>query len=354
MRSLLGANFVTVVKEDALSVLAAPLPWAQFDGARVVITGASGFLGGGVVRALLALHPAGLVSRPLQVVALVRNLQRSRHQLADVATDPQIEWLSWDLCQFAIPDLGDPDFLIHAASQASPRFFSRDPIGTLLPNTVGTAALLRACGPSCRFLFVSSSEVYGSVSTNSVLGEHDFGILDPTNVRSCYAESKRLGETLCVAWHAQHDQPILVVRPFHTYGPGLQADDGRVFSDFAYAIARDEPMVMTSDGQARRVFCYSTDAIIGLLTVLLKGEPALPYNLANPMAEFSILELANILVDHFSYRGARLEQRPPPDGYSPSPFNRMVPKIDRLQALGWCPQVSITEGFERFVAAISS
>ncbi|MFN9623502.1 MAG: NAD-dependent epimerase/dehydratase family protein [Cyanobacteriota bacterium] len=346
-------NSSRIISADTDRVLATNLPWQAFDGARIVVTGAAGFLGGGLVRALLALHPAGLVQRPLQVLALVRHPERSRQRLADVADDPQLEWLTWDLCQFGVPELGRPDFVIHAASQASPKFFSRDPVGTLLPNTVGTAALLKACAPPCRFLYVSSSEVYGSVSTTDPLKEQDLGCLDLADVRSCYSESKRLGEALCVAWHAQYELQTLIVRPFHTYGPGLASDDGRVFADFAFAIAHGQPIIMTSDGSARRAFCYSSDAIAGMFTVLLKGEPPCAYNLANPFAEVSILELANLLVCHFAQRGARLERSAPPDGYAPSPFNRMVPDISRLQSLGWVPHVGLIEGFERFVEALS-
>lgn len=342
-----------IIQEDTQRVLAADLPWAELDGARIVVTGAAGFLASGLVRALLALHPAGLVRQPLQVVALVRHYERSRQRLADVADDPQLEWLRWDLSQFAIPDLGRPDFILHAASQASPKFFIRDPMGTLLPNALGTAALLQASATARCFLFVSSSEVYGSVPSTAAVDERAFGTLDPASLRACYAESKRLGEAMCVAWQAQHGLKTVIVRPFHTYGPGLEADDGRVFSDFAFAIARGQPIVMTSDGSARRAFCYSSDATSGLLTVLLKGDPAQAYNLANPQAEMSVLELADCLVTHFAHLGARLERQPPPEGYSPSPFNRLVPNIEKLQALGWTPQVKIIEGFERFIEAIS-
>jgi dTDP-glucose 4,6-dehydratase len=346
-------EFQHIVRGDTEHVLAADLPWARLSGTRVVVTGAAGFLGGGLVRALLALHPSGRVERPLQVVALVRDPARARQRLADVADDPQLLWLPWDLNRLAVPDLGAPDFVVHAASQASPKFYAHDPVGTLIPNAVGTAALLQASAGAQGFLFVSSSEVYGAATTPDALQETRFGALDPATVRACYAESKRLGETLCVAWHAQHGLPTVVVRPFHTYGPGLMADDGRVFADFAYAIARGEPIVMTSDGSARRAFCYGSDATAGVLTAMLRGAPGQAYNLANPRAETSMRELAELLVARFAARGARLERREPPSGYLPSPFNRLVPDIARLQALGWTPHVGLAEGFDRFIEAIS-
>lgn len=325
------------------------LSLASMRGRRVLVTGAAGFLGGSLVRRL--------VEEPdLRVVALVRDESRARARLADIAA--QLEFIEWDLNRIAVPDLGGPvDYLVHAAAQASPRFYAHDPVGTLMPNAVGTAALLQAvtaAGGCQGFLFVSSSEVYGAVSSGQALKESDGGRVDPAALRACYAESKRLGETLCVAWHQQHGLPTFIVRPFHTYGPGLTAEDGRVFADFAFAVARGQPLVMTSDGSARRAFCYGSDAVEGLLTVLLKGEPATPYNLANPAAELSVKELAELLVDIGRELGlpTRLEQRPPPGGYLPSPFNRLIPDITRLQALGWQPQVGAREGFRRFIEHI--
>ncbi len=284
----------------------------------------------------------------------MRSADRARGRLADIGG--RIELFEWDLNRIAVPELGDFDYLIHAASQASPRFYANDPVGTALPNVVGTAALLEAATKARAkgFVFVSSSEVYGAVSSEGALQEGDGGRVDPATVRACYAESKRMGETLCVAWHAQHGLPTFIVRPFHTYGPGLTRDDGRVFADFAYAVAEGRPIVMTSDGSARRAFCYASDAVDGLFTVLLKGQPATPYNLANPDAELSVKELAELLVGLYADRGARLEQRPPPGGYMPSPFNRLVPDISRLRALGWEPKIGAAEGFRRFIESIQT
>ena len=162
-----------------------------------------------------------------------------------------------------------------------------------------------------------------------------------------------MGETLCVAWHQQHKLPTYIVRPFHTYGPGLLADDGRVFADFAYNVVRGENIVMMSDGSARRAFCYASDAVAGFFTVLLNGEPATPYNVANPDGELSVLELAELLVAIFPEKGLQVERRLPPGdrNYLASTFSRLIPDVRKLQALGWSAQVAPAQGFCRMIEA---
>lgn len=306
-----------------------------------LITGAAGFLGGSVARALVA--------RGCKVTALVRDERSARSRLHDISH--RVDFLEWDLRRMAVPSTPKTvTHIIHAASHASPRFYGKDPVGTLLPNSVGTAALLESASHLKSvesFLFVSSSEVYGSITCETPLRETDTGTLDPAHPRSCYAEGKRLGEALCVAWHSQHGLPTRIVRPFHTYGPGLTREDGRVFADFAFAIADGRPIVMTSDGSARRAYCYASDAVEGLLTVLHHGKPATPYNLANPDAELSVKELAELLVD--LYPGSTLERHEPPPGYLASPHGRLVPDITRLRDLGWKPRVGAADGFRRFI-----
>ena len=105
------------------------LPWSKLSGRCVLVTGAAGFLGSWITRTLVALHPLGLVDKPVQVIAMVRNTARARERLADVAG--AVEFFEWDLNRIAVPDLAGVDYVIHAASQASPRFYGTDPIGTL-------------------------------------------------------------------------------------------------------------------------------------------------------------------------------------------------------------------------------
>lgn len=345
-----------VLEQDICAIVANDLPWERLSGMRVVVTGAAGFLGNYLVRTMMALHRLGKVSRPVEVVAMVRRLEPARRRFADLLDAGPLELLAWDLATLAVPDIGGANYVFHAASQASPRFYGTDPVGTLLPNTVGTASLLQAlaqCPDPRGFMFVSSSEVYGAVTDGRPLDETHYGIVDPATVRACYAESKRAGETMCLAWHHQHALPAFIVRPFHTYGPGLAAEDGRVFADFSYNVLRSENIVMHSDGTARRAFCYASDAIAGFMTVLLKGRPGVAYNVANPAAELSVMELAEMLVTLFPEKRLQVERRvdTASKDYLPSAYNRLVPDVARLAALGWQARVSAEQGFRRMIEA---
>jgi dTDP-glucose 4,6-dehydratase len=110
-------------RRDVSAILERELPWDRLSGQRVLVTGASGFLGGYLARTLLALHPLRKVERPVHVTAMVRNMDKAALQLADLRDDPHLTLQQHDLRQLPVPDLGSCNYVLHAASQASPRYY---------------------------------------------------------------------------------------------------------------------------------------------------------------------------------------------------------------------------------------
>jgi len=318
----------------------------------VLVTGAAGFLPAYMVEALLYRNEID-DHFGVRVVALVRDAARASSRFRHYAGRKDLSILVQDASD-PLAEVGPVDVIVHAASNASPRFFGTSPIETLRPNILGTMRLLDACVDRSveKFMFFSSGEVYGRVREDQIpTREFDFGALDPSTVRSCYAESKRMGETICAAYSAEHGVNTRIVRPFHTYGPSMRPDDGRVFADFVADVVAGRDISIKGDGTARRAFCYLSDATVGFFTVLLKGEDAVPYNVGNDEAETSIAQLAEMLADLFPERGLRVvfEDRTAGDSYLASPISRNCPNTSRLRDLGWRPEVTLEAGFRRTI-----
>ncbi len=345
-----------IIEEDLARITSANLPWTEFAGRTVLISGANGFLPAYIVETLLYLNEKGLFP-PTDVIALVRNREKAGARFAHYRNQDALRFLVQDVCTPVDLD-GPVDYVVHAASQASPKYYGVDPVGTLAANVLGTHNLLRLAKEkhSIGFLFFSSGEVYGQVDSSRIPTKEDaYGILDPTDVRSCYGESKRLGETMCVSWAHQYQVPAKMLRPFHTYGPGMKLDDGRVFADFVADIINNRDIVMKSDGTAVRAFCYLADAVAGFFTVLLKGEVGQAYNVGNDRAEVSVRDLAHILVGLFPEKRLRVIQQSEVEtpGYLKSPLSRTCPDISKARRLGWEPATPVEEGFRRTIWSFS-
>jgi len=340
-----------IIEEDLALIAGADLPWHLLQKKTVLISGANGFLPAYMVEALLRRNE---VENGLQVkvIALVRNQEKAFTRFASYHGRHDLDFIVQDVCEPVVTDR-KVDYVIHAASPASPKQFGLDPVGTMAANLQGTQNLLRFAKEleAERFLLFSSGEVYGEVSAANIPTKEDaFGYLNPTALRSCYAESKRAAESLCVAWFHQHKVPVVIVRPFHTYGPGMDLEDGRVFSDFVADIVHGRDIVMKSDGSARRAFCYLADATMGFFTVLLKGENGEAYNVGNDQAEVTIMDLAHCLARLFPRKTQVIPNAPNQcSTYLPSTVSRNLPDISKICALGWLPTTSIETGFRRTI-----
>ncbi|TBR25115.1 NAD-dependent epimerase/dehydratase family protein [bacterium] len=297
----------------------------SLSGATVLVTGAYGFIGRGVVD--------GLLGAGASVVAVGRDAKKAAARLPG---GKNLRFLQGDVAE-PLKFEGPLDYVVHAASPATPKVYVGDPLGALSANVWGTRNLLELAEKAKvrKLLYLSSCEVYQTA--------------DPLSPRACYAEGKRMGETLCGAYHRQRGVPAVVARLFHTYGPGMDLADGRVFADFVADAVAKRPISLQSDGLDRRPFCYLSDAVRALLTLLEKGEPGQAYDLANDEAELSVRELAELMVRLFPDRCPAVVGGKPPAGYVPSPVRRYSSDVSKLKALGWSPSVGPEEGFRRTV-----
>jgi UDP-glucuronate decarboxylase len=342
----------TVITEDLKRIVSAGLPWERLFGKTVLITGANGFVPAYMLETLLYLNDTA--NARIHAIALIRNQEKAMRRLGHLADRPDLTMVVQDVRDpYSGP--ADVDIVIHAASPASPKHFGIDPAGTFEANVTGTRHMLEVAraAKSMGFLFISSGEVYGHLADPAMpVKETDYGYLDPINLRSCYAEGKRAAETLCACWHAQFGVPAKIVRLSHTYGPGMELNDGRVFADFVADIVAGRDIVLKSDGSARRPFCYLADATVAFFAVLLLGKSGEAYNVGSDL-ESSIRDLAETLCRLFPERNCRVirQERKPDDPYVVSPVVGGHFDLSRIRSLGWEPTTSIEEGFTRTVAS---
>jgi nucleoside-diphosphate-sugar epimerase len=339
-----------MIDEDLARIVSSDLPWDRFFGKTFLISGANGFVPAYMLETLLHLNDTE--NAGIQVVALVRNHERAKRRLGHLFNRSDL--------MVTVQDVREPyrrpkavDFVVHAASQASAKFYATDPVGTFDANVTGTQRMLELARDSRSegFLFFSSGEVYGRIDDPTRgLKENDYGPVDTLNIRSCYAEGKRAGETLCACWHAQYGVPAKIVRLSHTYGPGMDLDDGRVFADFVADLVARRNITLKSDGRASRPFCYLADATVAFFTVLLLGKNGEAYNVGTEL-ETSISDLAEMLCALFPDRNCRVVRQMSYNDVPNQAGNVSAGHFDtsKVRSLGWEAKTSLEEGFRRTV-----
>lgn len=329
-------------------------------GKKLLITGGAGFLGFYFVQSVL--HWNQRVD-PVQQIHLTvyDNFSRGMPKwLVELEGNACLTLVKHDIRNPLPDNIGDFQYIIHAASIASPTFYRRDPIGTMDANVNGLRMLLdyfkqqKDQGKEVGgFLFFSSSEIYGDPTPENIPTPEDYrGYVSCTGPRACYDEAKRYGETLCVNFAQQHNLPIKAARPFNNYGPGLKITDRRVLPDFARDIFAGRDIVMLSDGSPKRTFCYVADAIAGYYKILVKGHPGEGYNIGVESPEISVAELADKVVglakDLFGYQGKVIYQVSADQDYLVDNPSRRCPVITKARDhLGYNPTILVDEGLRR-------
>jgi UDP-glucuronate decarboxylase len=301
-----------------------------------VVAGGAGFLGSHLCERLLA--------QGHSVLCLDNFATGTRENLQHLTEDWPLTVRRWDISEPLA--LFNARGIFNLACPASPCHYQADPIGTTMTSVRGAFNLLEtARSLGVPLMQASTSEVYGDPAVHPQK-ESYWGHVNPTGVRSCYDEGKRCAESLCFDYQRLYGVDVRVARVFNTYGPRMQVEDGRVVSNFIVQALRGNPLTIYGDGLQTRSFCYVDDLIDGFMRLMSHPEPLrAPVNLGNP-EEFTILELAELVIELTGSR-ARTVFRPLP---SDDPTQR-CPDIDRARSeLDWRPRVALREGLERTIA----
>ena len=334
------------LKEDLQYIANYNLPYEQLKGRSVLVTGATGLIGTLLVRALLAIGD-------IKVIALVRDSEKAKKIYEDLIGNSLKLHIADIVDKIKIEDA--VDYIFHCASITASKMMIEKPVETLLISVEGTKNILNfAQEKKCAsVVHISSMEVYGAFNESKEVREENLGYIDHLKVRSNYPESKRLCENMCVAYYTEFGVPVKIARLAQTFGAGILPGENRVFAQFARSAMQGKDIVLHTKGQSEGNYCYTRDCITGLLTILLKGTNAEAYNVSNPRTHTTIAEMANLVAEKIADGKIKVVFDIPEDntfGYAAD--TKMKLNSDKLQALGWKPEVGLEEAYRRMMGEL--
>ncbi|HJS05423.1 MAG TPA: UDP-glucuronic acid decarboxylase family protein [Variovorax sp.] len=303
---------------------------------KVLVTGGAGFLGSHLCDRL--------IEQGHDVLCVDNFFTGTKRNIEHLLGHPRFELMRHDV---TFPLYVEVDEIFNLACPASPIHYQHDPVQTTKTsvhgaiNMLGLAKRVRA-----KILQASTSEVYGDPEIHPQV-EAYWGRVNPIGIRSCYDEGKRCAETLFFDYHRQHKLRIKVVRIFNTYGPRMHMNDGRVVSNFIVQALKGEDITIYGDGQQTRSFCYVDDLVEAMLRMMGTGDEVPgPINIGNP-GEFSMLELANKVIELTGSRSQLMRMPLPAD----DPKQRRPDITLAQQELdGWAPKTQLEEGLKKTIA----
>jgi len=298
-----------------------------------LVTGGAGFLGSHLIEKL--------ISSKEEVICLDNYFTGSRTNIEKHFSNPLFKFIEHDVVD---PISLDVDKIWHLACPASPLHYQLNPIKTTQTSFLGTYNMLNlAKEKNARILIASTSEVYGDPEIHPQ-SESYKGCVNTFGIRACYDEGKRVAETLSFDFNRIHNVDIRIARIFNTYGPNMLADDGRVISNFIVQALNSEPITIYGNGIQTRSFCYVSD-LIGGLSTLMESNYKKPINIGNP-EEYTIFKLAKIIKEKINSKSNIINKKLPDD----DPLQRKPDITLANKILNWHPKITLNEGLNKTIS----
>ena len=342
-----------IYQSDIKQAARVPIAWDKLSGKTILLTGATGMIASTFIDILMYHNRIHHEADGTHIIAVSRNADKAKNRFADYWDNEYFSYLSHDIT-VPLPELGEIDYILHAASNTHPRAYAVDPIGTITANVEGTHNLLEyAATHKCkRFFFFSSVEIYGENRKDvEQFDENYLGYIDCNTVRAGYPESKRLGEALCNAYAAQRGQDFVIGRFSRVYGPTMLESDSKAIAQFIKKAAVGENIVLKSEGTQIYSYTYAVDAAVAVFYLLLCAKSGEAVNIADRSSDIALRDLAGILAD-IAHTKVVHEQ---PDelertGYSTATRATLEPS--RIERLGWKAKTNIREGLRKTVECL--
>ncbi len=338
-------------QEDMEYIAKSDLPFEKYRNCVFLVTGATGLIGSLLVKNLLycnQIHHLGL-----KVLAIVRDLKKGQKIYKEFLDDKNLEIIVCDL-ELDVPQIDVKiDYIVHTAAVTQSKNMVTRPVETIRLSVYGTDKLLSLAvekKAKC-FLYLSSMEAYGVLEGTEKATEDMLGYLDLHAVRSCYPESKRLCESLCISYAKEYGLPAKVIRLAQTFGAGILETENRVFAQFARSALNRENIVLHTHGKSEGNYVYTRDAICALLLLLVKGKAAEIYNVSNEESHRTIAKMAEMVAHEIAEDKIQVEYQIPKDasGYGYAADTKLFLDSSKLRALGWSAEVGLKESFERMM-----
>lgn len=337
------------IRQEDLEELANEKIFEEFAGKTVLVTGASGLIGSEIVLGFLCADR--LKKLNIKVLAMVRNEQKARDVFECVLENKNFELIIQDVNN-PVSYRGNVDYIIHCASTTSSGEIISKPVETARTSFWGTYNILKYAFEHKvkSFVYLSSIEIYGKTNdSNEDIKEENLGVLNPLNVRNVYPLSKKLAENLCVDFACEYGVNAKIARLTQTFGAGIAQEENRVFAQFCRSVIEKKDIVLHTDGSSFKNYCYLTDAVSAILTILIKGENGKAYNVANYDTGISIKNMAEMLAKKYGLKVV-YDVSDKNRGYNESIHIKLNP--EKLEALGWEPKIYLEEMFERLINSL--